>query len=104
MPTTVQSEPACPAHERFIESTWYTRIDYFHWNERFAGADFVNEDGPFWTLGYLFRLRQRMDKRGFSPDDPLYQLVVNAYDALHPLTVELHYLSCKEGVGRSQGR
>jgi hypothetical protein len=58
--------------------------------------------GP--TLGYLFRLRQRMDKRGFSPSDPLYQLVVNAYDALHPLTVELHYLSCKEGVGRSQGQ
>jgi hypothetical protein len=50
--------PATPpaSHERFIESNWYTRIDYFHWNERSGGADFVNEDGPLFTLGYLRRV------------------------------------------------
>jgi len=41
--------------ERLTESTWYTRIDYFHWNERLDGADFVNEDGPLVTLGYTRR-------------------------------------------------
>jgi hypothetical protein len=28
----------------------------------------------------------------------LYVLVCNAYDAMHPLSVEIHYLSC-DGVG-----
>ncbi|MBN2578336.1 MAG: hypothetical protein JXB10_05035 [Pirellulales bacterium] len=37
------------------ESGWSARIDYFHWNERFNGADFVNEDGPLLTLGYTRR-------------------------------------------------
>ncbi len=37
---------AAPAFaERFRESSWYTRIDYFHWNERLDDADFVNEYG-----------------------------------------------------------
>jgi len=43
-------------NDRFLESTWYTRVDYFHWNERLAGQDFVNEDGPLVTLGYLRRI------------------------------------------------
>jgi hypothetical protein len=41
--------------ERFLESNWYTRIDYFHWNERLDGADFVNEYGTLVTLGYEHR-------------------------------------------------
>jgi hypothetical protein len=52
------------------------------------------------SLNYLFRLRERMLKTGFTPTDPLYLLVSNAYDATHHLSVELHYLSCKGGVGR----
>ena len=53
--------PAAPATapptitERFLESTWYARIDYFHWNERADGADFVNEYGSLVTLGYEHR-------------------------------------------------
>jgi hypothetical protein len=35
----------------------------------------------------------------FPPDDKLYQKVEAAYDAMHRLTVEVHYLSCN-GVGR----
>jgi len=41
---------------KFTESTWYTRVDYFHWNERFEGEDFVNEDGTLVTLGYVRRV------------------------------------------------
>ena len=49
------SLPTCdPA--RCLESSWYTRVDYFHWNERLDGADFVNEDGPLVTLGYARRV------------------------------------------------
>lgn len=51
--------PAAPAPvltERLIESNWYTRVDYFHWNERLDGADFVNEDGVLLTLGYVRRV------------------------------------------------
>lgn len=42
--------------ERLVESTWYTRVDYSHWNERSNGADFVNEDGALVTLGYVRRI------------------------------------------------
>ena len=52
------------------------------------------------TLGYLFRLRARMEKAGFPPGDKLFRLTDSAYDALHSLSVELHYLSCPSGVGR----
>jgi len=31
---------------------WYTRVEYFRWNERSEGTDFVNEDGALFTLGY----------------------------------------------------
>jgi len=40
----------------FTESTWYTRVDYFHWNERIEGEDFVDEDGTLVTLGYVRRI------------------------------------------------
>jgi hypothetical protein len=73
--------------ERFRESTWYTRVDYFHWNERVDGADFVNEYGTLVSLGYENRIdRQRYRGELFGatmmyvgssqspgfPDVPLY--------------------------------
>jgi hypothetical protein len=54
--------------------------------------------GP--TVGYLYRLRARMEKRRFPPADKLPRLTVTAYEALHALCIELHYLSCEGGVGR----
>jgi hypothetical protein len=45
-------------------------------------------------LGYLHRLRTRMEKTGFSIDDPLYQRVSKARDALHDLWVHVYYLAC----------
>jgi hypothetical protein len=36
-------------------------------------------------LGYLARLKERMEKTGFPPNDRLYQIVEKAYDATqHP--------------------
>jgi len=54
--------------------------------------------GP--SVGYLSRLKARMLKVGFTQDDLLYQLVSQSYDAIQALFMQLHYLSCKSGVGR----
>src|SRR4029453_4516123 len=48
-PTVFQAVPAIPP----IVSTWYTRIDYFHWSESMGGQAFVTENGPLATIGYL---------------------------------------------------
>jgi hypothetical protein len=55
VPATAPATVAPPVIDQFRESTWYTRIDYYHWNERLDGADFVNEDGALATLGYEHR-------------------------------------------------
>jgi len=52
------------------------------------------------SVGYLHRLKSRMLKVGFIQDDLLYQLVSQAYDTIQVLSMQLHYLSCKSGVGR----
>ena len=52
-------QPQSPAPgfgEKVVESTWYSRADYFHWKERLLGRDFVNEDGLLTTLGYVRRV------------------------------------------------
>jgi hypothetical protein len=46
LPTSV------PTSEKLTQASWYTRVDYFHWNERSGGTDFVNESGALYTLGY----------------------------------------------------
>ncbi len=33
-------------------STWYTRVDYFHWTERYHARNLLDEQGPLFTLGY----------------------------------------------------
>ena len=58
--------------------------------------------GP--ATGYLWRMLGRMDATNLRLADPkLYGLVVAARDAMHALTVELHYQSCGQGVGRPPG-
>jgi hypothetical protein len=52
------------------------------------------------ALGYLSRLKRRMENRGFPPDDKLYVAVAAAYDALYGLCVDLHYRSCETGVAK----
>ena len=56
------------------------------------------------ALGYLYRLREHMERRGFPPNDKLLKLTIAAYNAIHSLTVELHYMSCESGVGRETKR
>ena len=51
-------------------------------------------------LGYLNRLKQRMRRRGFRPDDRLLTAVCRAEDALYSLHVEVHYLACGDKVAR----
>jgi hypothetical protein len=43
-------------------------------------------------LGYLGRLKRRMVRRGFLNGDPLLDSVVRAENAMHALSVEVHYL------------
>jgi hypothetical protein len=47
-------------------------------------------------LGYLTRLKARMERVGFRRNDPLFQRVQRAHDALHDLTIAVHYLACKK--------
>ena len=53
-------------------------------------------------LNYLGRLKKRMTCKGFPPDDPLLQATCKAEEAMHALSVGVHYLSCEGGVGREQ--
>ena len=52
------------------------------------------------SLGYLTRLKRRMELTGFPPSDPLYALTVRAQHDLQALLMELHYLACEGGVGK----
>ena len=49
---------------------------------------------------YIVRLKARMERRGFRPDDPIYRLVVTLHDTMQALRMQLHYRSCESGVGR----
>ncbi len=50
-------------------------------------------------VNYLLRLRDRMGKVAM-PNDPLLEMVREAYEATWRLYVEMHYRSCESGVGR----
>jgi hypothetical protein len=55
-------------------------------------------------LAYALRLRDRLQRLGLPPDDPLYLAATEAYYGLHHLHVRLHYLSCTHGVARPYRR
>ena len=44
-----------------------------------------------------------MNKVGFPLNDPLYQRVLKASNAIQDLCVNLHYMSCESGVYRERG-
>jgi hypothetical protein len=58
-------------------------------------ADRVGRD-----LRYYGKLRDRINKLGFPPHDPLFLAVSRAYDGLHAARVHLHYTSVTTGIGR----
>jgi hypothetical protein len=64
-----------------------------------AAASSTTPSAP--ASGYLWRLLDRLRQVGLDVRDPeLTRLVAAARDATHSLSVELHYQSCKSGVGR----
>jgi hypothetical protein len=50
--TQVQPSPDAIFPVDRPQGSWYAREEYYHWNERIGGEDFVNEDGAMTTLGY----------------------------------------------------
>ena len=63
-----------------VQSTCYTRIDYFHWNERVAHQDFVNENGPLVTLGYLRRVGNERFRGEFFESSVSYKSSFERHD------------------------
>jgi hypothetical protein len=49
-------------------------------------------------LRYLGRLRDRMNRLGFPPSDPLIEHVTAAFNAVHALRVHVHYNVCSPGT------
>jgi hypothetical protein len=102
-PVAAPSIPACPP-----ESTWYTRVDYFHWNERLSGQyavpvgvlngqAFVNETGALYTLGYSHRWGQerfRVEAFGGQMHYAGWELDENG-DFAAPLAGRTDYLGCR---------
>jgi hypothetical protein len=58
----------------------------------------------FKLANYLSRTVKRMERVGFPPDDPLMKSARRAYDAVSSLYMDLHYRSCKSGVGPPKKR
>jgi hypothetical protein len=52
------------------------------------------------AMRYIVKLYERMEKAGCPSDDSFRIALTRAYDAMQDLATELHYMSCKEGVGR----
>lgn len=50
-------------------------------------------------LVFLLKFRDRLKYTGFDSDGQLYQVVERAHDAVHHLSVVLHYESCPRGAG-----
>jgi hypothetical protein len=50
-------------------------------------------------LGYLSRCRSRLDAGHYDRSGKFYALIAQAYDAMHSLSVYLHYRSITSGVG-----
>jgi hypothetical protein len=55
-------------------------------------------------LGYLVRLTDRMQKRGWHAHDPVYRDAWAARHALHELTVRVRYQACGNPGGRGGAR
>jgi hypothetical protein len=47
----------------------------------------------------MVSLRIRGRRAGFPHDDPLYLKVAKVHDAMHELTVAVHYMAC-DNIGR----
>jgi hypothetical protein len=48
---------------------------------------------------YFNQMIKRLTARGFPREDQLFRDVLEVSKALHQLSVDVHYLGCKRGVG-----
>ena len=74
--------PAAPTPEKLTQASWYTRVEYFHWNERIGGTDFVNEGGALYTLGYSRQIGIERFRAELFGGEVNYQ----GYDQVHDQT------------------
>jgi hypothetical protein len=89
VPGTVPTSPS-------IESTWYTRIDYFHWNERIDHQSLVNENGPLVTLGYLRRVGNERFRAEFFDSSVRYKSFIQNQDgSIDPLLSTTNYIGLR---------
>jgi hypothetical protein len=87
-PTVFQAVPAISP----IESTWYTRIDYFHWHESMGGQNFVTENGPLATIGYLRQVGSERFRAEFFAGSVRYSGFAQFSNGdLEPLTSTTNY-------------
>lgn len=89
--TTVIAPP-----ERPVDSSWYTRIDWFHWAEQIDGFDFVTESGALYTVGYERKVgpeRFRVELFGGDMGYDGYGQFDNG--DLEPLSSTTHYLGAR---------
>lgn len=57
------------------------------------------------ALVYVGAMRERMEARGFDPNDLLYRQTARSYDALHGLHMALVYAGCgMKTTFRTEGR
>jgi hypothetical protein len=76
-----------------IQSTWYTRIESFHANERFAHQSLLSENGPLVTLGYLRRVGNERFRGEFFDSSVRYKSFIERNDGTtEPLLSHTNYL------------
>jgi hypothetical protein len=81
---------------RAWESSIYDRLEYYHWNERVGGMDFVNEDGVLFTLGYARRVgRERYRVELFGTQANYSGAVQYSDGSTEPLDSVTNYLGLR---------
>jgi hypothetical protein len=87
------------AAENPKHSHWYARWDYYTWNERLDGQEFVQETGSLTTIGYQRRLgveRFRAELFGGTVDYRGFAMFPNGY--MEPLASYTSYLGARAEV------
>jgi hypothetical protein len=102
LPMTVERSPAYQASTPLVseplwrEATWYSRLDYFHWNERVGGADFVTEDGALVALGYMRRVGRERFRAEMFGGSVNYRGAIQYWDgSQEPLASHTNYLGVR---------
>ncbi len=81
--------------EKTLPASWYTRVEYFHWNERTGGQDFVNEVGTLVTVGYERQIGIERFRAEMFGGDVHYDGYDQSGSTLIPLTSNTGYLGVR---------